>query len=136
MSQFVQIQAAGLSEDHPMITKIELVLYLTFRPAPVRNKKTGVFSGDSTLDIRFQGPPTVYEVKFKVLGRMTRRAHSFFPDCVTYNAAPMHDRLVGLTRKELTAIGEKLSTVIKLEIGCNCKPISADKFAPNVSERW
>ena len=134
MSQFVQIQATGLSEDHPMVTKIELVLYLTFRPAPMRNKKTGIFSGDSTLDIRFQGPPTVYEVKFKVLGRMTRRAHSFIPDCVTYDATPMRDRLVGLSRKELTSIGEKLSTVIKREIGCNCKPIKADQFDPNVSD--
>ena len=128
MAQFVQIKAEGLAEGHPMVTKIELVLFLTFRPAPVRNKKTGIFSGDATLDIRFQGPPTVYEVKFKVLGRMTKAAQSFLPDCVTYDAAPMHDRLVGLTRKELTAIGEKLSTVIKREIGCNCKPITADKF--------
>ena len=136
MSQFVQIQAEGLAEGHPLMTTIELVLYLTFRPPPRKTSRTGTLGGDATLDIRFQGPPTVYEVRFRVLGRLTKNARSYYPHCVTYTAKPIHKRLMALTTKELTAVGEKIAAVIKAEVGCTCKPITADQFDPNVSDLW
>ena len=135
MSQFVQVKAEGLAEGHPMLTTIEMVLYLTFRPPPRRNSH-GSYGGESTLDIRFQGPAPVYEVKFRVLGRLTKNARSYYAHCVTYTAKPINEKLMAFTQKELTAIGEKISTVIKAEVGCTCKPITADQFDLNVSERW
>jgi hypothetical protein len=135
MSQFVQIRSEGLADGHPMLTTIEMVLYLTFRPPPRRNSH-GSYSGESTLDIRFQGPPTVYEVKFRVVGRLTKNARSYFPHCVSYTAKPINDKLMALTKKELTAIGEKIATVIKAEVGCTCKPITADQFDQDVSDLW
>ena len=136
MSQFVQVQSAGLADGHPKMTTIELVLFLTFRLPPRKVGRTGDLRGDATLDIRFQGPPPVYEVKFRVMGRLTKNARSYYPHCVTYTAKPIHEKLLALTRKELTAIGDKIATVIKAEVGCHCKPITADQFDPNVSDLW
>ena len=131
-----QVQSAGLADGHPKMTTIELVLFLTFRLPPRKVGRTGDLRGDATLDIRFQGPPPVYEVKFRVMGRLTKNARSYYPHCVTYTAKPIHEKLLALTRKELTAIGDKIATVIKAEVGCNCKPITADQFDPNVSDLW
>jgi hypothetical protein len=75
-------------------------------------------------------------VKFRVLGRLTKNARSYYAHCVTYTAKPINEKLMAFTQKELTAIGEKISTVIKAEVGCTCKPITADQFDLNVSERW
>ncbi len=128
MAPFIEINNSGISDEREKVTKIQVMLYLSFRQAPTINKKTGSFFGDATLDIRFNGPPKVYEVTFTATGRLTKNGHSFFPDIVTYSGSSMSDRLVGLNTKELTAIGTKLASVIRQELTCNCKPITADKY--------
>jgi hypothetical protein len=134
MSQMVEVKAEGLADGHPMITSMELVLYLSFRSPPRVDRRTGSYGGEATLDIRFQGPPPVYPVKFRVLGRLTKNAKSFYPDCVTYNAMAMQERLLVLSKRELTSLGEKIAEVIKTQVGCYCKPIMPDLFDLTVSE--
>ena len=55
----VEVKTEGLENGHPMVTSMELVLYLSFRSAPRVDRRTGSYGGEATLDIRFQGPPPV-----------------------------------------------------------------------------
>ena len=130
----VEVKTEGLENGHPMVTSMELVLYLSFRSAPRVDRRTGSYGGEATLDIMFQGPPPVYPVKFRVMGRLTKNSRSYFPHCVTYNVMAIHDRLLVLTKRELTLLGEKIAEVIKTQIGCYCKPIMPDLFDLTVSE--
>jgi|TARA_R110000824_G_scaffold187194_1_gene368445 hypothetical protein len=134
MSQMFEVKAEGSSNGHPMMTSMELVLYLSFRSPPRVDRRTGAYGGEATLDIRFQGPPPVYPVKFRVMGRLTKNSRSYFPHCVTYNVMAIHERLLVLTKRELTLLGEKIAEVIKTQVGCSCKAILPDLFDLTVSE--